>query len=229
KMHSHRRSAFFTLCSCALLIAALAGAARANGPTTQSQLRGRVFDQQHAAIAGVKITASRNGRSDSASTVTNASGEFSLLLEPGEYTLRCSAEGFAEASSIVRSKPSAFEPLEIILQLEGYTATVNVIDSLGLETFSASATRTLTALRDVPQSIAVISREAIKDQGMQSIADVVRYVQGITAIQRENHRDQVVIRGNSSSADFFLDGVRDDVQYYRDLYNLDRVEALKGP
>ncbi len=37
------------------------------------------------------------------------------------------------------------------------------------------------------------------------------------------------MRGNSSSADFFLDGVRDDVQYYRDLYNLDRVEALEGP
>ena len=47
--------------------------------------------------------------------------------------------------------------------------------------------------------------------------------------QGENNRDQVIIRGNSSSADFFVDGVRDDVQYYRDLYNLDRVEALKGP
>ena len=47
--------------------------------------------------------------------------------------------------------------------------------------------------------------------------------------QGENNRDQVIIRGNSSSADFFVDGVRDDVQYYRDLYNLERVEALKGP
>jgi catecholate siderophore receptor len=47
--------------------------------------------------------------------------------------------------------------------------------------------------------------------------------------QGENNRDQVIIRGNSSSADFFLNGVRDDVQYYRDLYNLERVEALKGP
>ncbi len=64
---------------------------------------------------------------------------------------------------------------------------------------------------------------------MQSIADVVRYVPGITAIQGENNRDQVVIRGNSSSADFFLDGTRDDVQYYRDLYNLERLEAIKGP
>ena len=64
---------------------------------------------------------------------------------------------------------------------------------------------------------------------MMSIGDVVRYVPGITAHQGENNRDQVIIRGNSSSADFFVNGVRDDVQYYRDLYNLDRVEALKGP
>ena len=63
---------------------------------------------------------------------------------------------------------------------------------------------------------------------MTSIADVVRYVPGITAHQGENNRDDVVIRGNRSSADFFLNGVRDDVQYYRDLYNLDRVEALRA-
>ena len=47
--------------------------------------------------------------------------------------------------------------------------------------------------------------------------------------QGENNRDQVVIRGVSSSADFFLNGVRDDVQYFRDLYNVQRVEILKGP
>src|SRR5262245_31748941 len=52
---------------------------------------------------------------------------------------------------------------------------------------------------------------------------------GITAHQGENNRDQVIIRGNSSSADFFVNGVRDDAQYYRDLYNLERIEALKGP
>ena len=54
-------------------------------------------------------------------------------------------------------------------------------------------------------------------------------VPGITAHQGENNRDQLVIRGNSTSADFFVNGVRDDVQYYRDLYNLERIEALKGP
>ena len=58
---------------------------------------------------------------------------------------------------------------------------------------------------------------------------MVRYIPGVGTHQGENNRDQIVMRGNSSSADFFLDGVRDDVQYYRDLYNLDRLEALKGP
>jgi catecholate siderophore receptor len=77
--------------------------------------------------------------------------------------------------------------------------------------------------------VTVVTREQIADQQMASVADVVRYVPGISAHQGENNRDQVIIRGNSSSGDFFVNGVRDDVQYYRDLYNLDRLEALKGP
>jgi catecholate siderophore receptor len=81
----------------------------------------------------------------------------------------------------------------------------------------------------VPQSITVTTKELVRDQLMLSMGDVMRYTPGIQVHQGENNRDQVIIRGNSSSADFFLNGVRDDVQYYRDLYNLDRVEALKGP
>ena len=61
------------------------------------------------------------------------------------------------------------------------------------------------------------------------MADVVRYVPGVTMGQGEGNRDQPTIRGNNSTADFFVDGVRDDVQYFRDLYNVERVEALKGP
>ena len=93
----------------------------------------------------------------------------------------------------------------------------------------SSSTKIPTVLRDIPQSVTVITKEQIRDQGMVSIADVVNYVPGIMSHQGENNRDQLVIRGNGTSADFFLNGVRDDVQYYRDLYTVDRVEALKGP
>jgi catecholate siderophore receptor len=94
---------------------------------------------------------------------------------------------------------------------------------------SRTATRTSTALIDVPQSVSVITRDLIQDQSMQSLADVARYVPGAAMAQGEGNRDTIILRGNSSTADFFVDGVRDDVEYFRDLYNVDRVEALKGP
>ena len=93
---------------------------------------------------------------------------------------------------------------------------------------TTSATRTDTPLRDTPQSVSIVTKELIADQAMQSMADVVRYVPGVQMGQGEGHRDAPTIRGNSSTADFFVDGVRDDVQYLRDLYNVERVEALKG-
>jgi catecholate siderophore receptor len=92
-----------------------------------------------------------------------------------------------------------------------------------------SATKTDTALVDVPQAITVVTRELIDDQGMRGIGDVTRYVPGAGIAQGEGNRDTPVLRGNSTTADFFIDGVRDDVQYFRDLYNVDRVEVLKGP
>jgi len=94
---------------------------------------------------------------------------------------------------------------------------------------TSTATKTDTPLRDVPQSITVVTQELIKDQAMQNLADVVRYVPGVGMAQGEGNRDTPVFRGNSSTADMFIDGMRDDVQYFRDLYNIDRVEALKGP
>jgi catecholate siderophore receptor len=94
---------------------------------------------------------------------------------------------------------------------------------------STTATKTDTLLRDVPQAVTVVSKELISDQAMQGMADVIRYVPGVVTAQGEGNRDTAVFRGNSSTGDFFVDGIRDDVQYYRDLYNIDSVEALKGP
>ncbi|HEX6040537.1 TonB-dependent siderophore receptor [Longimicrobium sp.] len=93
---------------------------------------------------------------------------------------------------------------------------------------TTTATRTDTPLRDAPQAVTVVTAGLIADQGMQGMADVVRYVPGVTMGAGEGHRDAPTIRGNSSTADFFVDGVRDDAQYLRDVYNVERVEALKG-
>ena len=93
----------------------------------------------------------------------------------------------------------------------------------------SSATKTDTLLRDVPQAVAVITRDLVEDQALRSIADVVRFAPGVSVGQGEGHRDQLTIRGQNTTADFFVDGVRDDVQYFRSLYNVERIEVLKGP
>ena len=96
-------------------------------------------------------------------------------------------------------------------------------------TESRTATRTDTPLVNVPQAATVVTKELIRDQAMGSIGDVLRYVPGAGVAQGEGNRDNPVMRGNATTGDFFVDGVRDDVQYIRDLYNIERVEVLKGP
>src|SRR5437868_5146752 len=94
---------------------------------------------------------------------------------------------------------------------------------------SSTATKTNTDIRNIPQALTVVTSGQIADQQLRSVADLLNFVPGASYGSGEGNRDQIVLRGNSSTADFFVDGVRDDVQYFRDLYNVDRVEVLKGP
>lgn len=92
-----------------------------------------------------------------------------------------------------------------------------------------SATKTDTPLLDVPQAVTVVTDKLVADQAVTSLNDTFRYMPGVGTAQGEGNRDTPVMRGISSTGDFYVDGIRDDVQYYRDVYNLERAEALKGP
>lgn len=92
-----------------------------------------------------------------------------------------------------------------------------------------NALKTPVPVLDVPQSVSIVTDEDIRKQGFREISDIVRYIPGVNTSQGEGHRDAVVFRGIRSTADFYMDGVRDDVQYYRSLYNLEQVEVLRGP
>ena len=94
---------------------------------------------------------------------------------------------------------------------------------------TSTATKTDTPVKDVPQALTVVTSAQIEDQQLRSVADLLTFVPGASYNSGEGNRDTLVLRGNSSTADFFVDGVRDDVQYFRDFYNIDRVEVLKGP
>ena len=92
-----------------------------------------------------------------------------------------------------------------------------------------NALRTPTPIIDVPQSLSIATVDQITEQGFTSIGEIIAYTPGVSTSQGEGHRDAIVFRGVRSTADFFIDGVRDDVQYYRPLYNLEQVEILRGP
>lgn len=86
-----------------------------------------------------------------------------------------------------------------------------------------------TPIIDVPQSLSIVTADQITEQGITSIGDIIDYTAGVNTSQGEGHRDAVVFRGVRSTADFYLDGNRDDVQYYRGLYNVEQIEILRGP
>lgn len=104
-----------------------------------------------------------------------------------------------------------------------------IVEAPFLSSSKSNSIKTPTPILDVPQSLSIITAEQIAAQGFTSIGDLIDYTPGVNTSQGEGHRDAVVFRGVRSTADFYIDGVRDDVQYYRPLYNLDQVEILRGP
>ena len=92
----------------------------------------------------------------------------------------------------------------------------------------STATKTPTPLIDVPQGVSFITSDQLEDQSVRQLGEALRYIPGVSMETGEGHRDEVFIRGQESSADFYIDGLRDDAQYYRSLYNVERVEVLKG-
>lgn len=122
------------------------------------------------------------------------------------------------AAALAQSGPTDLDPIIVTGATRGYLALNSI-----------TATRTDTALIDVPQSVTVVTRARLDDQASRSLGDVLRYVPGVTVGQGEGNRDQITLRGQNTTADFYIDGVRDDIQYFRGLYNLERAEVLKGP
>ena len=112
---------------------------------------------------------------------------------------------------------------------EQMTLEETIVRGSYLQSNEANALKTPTPILDVPQSLSIVTSEQILRRGFTSVSDIIEYLPGVSMSQGEGHRDAVVFRGVRSTADFFIDGVRDDVQYYRPLYNLEQLEVLRGP
>ncbi len=124
------------------------------------------------------------------------------------------ALALASSASFAQSGDTELE--EVIVQ--GKYLSIDKLNSV----------KTPTPIIDVPQSLSILTDEQIEAQAFRNFGDVLRYTPGLSISQGEGHRDAIIIRGIQTTADFFIDGVRDDVQYYRPLYNVEQVEVLRG-
>ena len=197
---------------------------------SEAVIRGRVVDSSGGAIVGAQVTVASERPGTPTATVTSQQGEFELTVLPGSYVVRISANGFNDSSRRMTLAAGSPTTADFTLAVAGVQELVSVEAPIGYSVPAvSSATKTTTPLRDVPQAVSVVTSALIADQRMTSMADVTRYMPGVGFAQGEGNRDTPILRGSSTTSDFFVDGVRDDVQYFRDVYNVDRVEALKGP
>ena len=115
---------------------------------------------------------------------------------------------------------------------DGATTELKPLDVIGSQAEApalSSGLKSSGLVQDIPKSISVVTDDQIKAQGLNSVGDIIDYTPGVNNSQGEGHRDAAVIRGMRTTQDFYRDGIRDDVQYYRPLYNIEQVEIIRGP
>ncbi|HEX6000083.1 MAG TPA: TonB-dependent receptor [Hyphomicrobiaceae bacterium] len=88
-------------------------------------------------------------------------------------------------------------------------------------------------VKDIPQSVTVISREQIKEQNITTIDQALRSVPGVTVAIGEAgggmNGDSFRIRGFQAKGDLYVDGLRDFGVYVRDAFAYEQLQVLKGP
>ncbi|MFV5454982.1 catecholate siderophore receptor Fiu [Acinetobacter towneri] len=98
---------------------------------------------------------------------------------------------------------------------------------------SLSSAKYTQPLLDTPQTISVIKKEILQEQGAISLVEALRNTPGITLQLGENGNtsagDAFQMRGFSTQTSTYVDGIRDLGAISRDVFNLDQIEVVKGP
>ena len=122
-------------------------------------------------------------------------------------------------------------PTEAVLELRPRSESVAVVGNLPV----VQSPKYTVPLRDVAQTVALVPRQVIEEQGAVTLSDVLRNVPGITLQAGEGGGasntagDMFNMRGFNAANSVFVDGVRDDGLISRDVFNLEQVEVFMGP
>ncbi len=196
---------------------------------------GHVYDESGAVLPGATVRLLEPGGKLDRTTTTDEYGVFrfeNLLV--GSYELSASASGFRPSKIDLNLNENYTRAFDLKLGPEGVSEIVNVTSSN--EAFTADVTSTGTKmempLRDIPQSIQVVTRKVLDEQQAITIADAVRNVSGVTQVPTFfGHADHFAIRGFTLdlSNSYFRDGFKYDQLGFQETADVEQVEVLKGP
>ena len=200
-------------------------------PSEPGQVRvdGVVQDDSGALLPGAKLHFV--GETGFAADVTaDAVGAFHIDLPAGSYRVSAVQAGFQQTEEPLIVRPGAPLRLTLSLKIVKDVESVIVTASDGYATtMQTTAARVPMRILDLPQSVFTVTHQLLEDRGVLSVKDALAGVPGVVPTLGEGRRDSFSIRGFSSQTDQYIDGVRDDAQYFRDLSNTEQLDVVEGP
>ena len=167
------------------------------------------------------------------STSTNDAGKFTFnSIKPGQYSIKATIIGFKPSEQTITV--TAGQTTEVSFKLEETAGELNEVTVRSYITYrndvSNLATRTSTKLSEIPQSIQVIPQQILRDQQAFTINDLIRNVAGMNLFS--TYQDYSMRGFRSNDGNFAYNGVRGALNQFDQpgqLYNVERIEAIKGP
>ena len=162
----------------------------------------------------------------------DSAGRIDLMLTPGHYRASLAHPGYQALSREIRlAEDPAYhtQALTFTLAIAAVADSVDVHADGFKADIATSATRLPLSILDTPQQVQVLTSELLRSRAVDSLKQAVEVIPAIGLQLGEGRRDNFFIRGFNAVSDVYLDGVRDDAQYYRDLSNTDHIEVLEGP
>lgn len=155
------------------------------------------------------------------------------LFRPTAVSLAVMAVlSFSSLGAMAQSAGTTLSEVRVDASAEKESATGPVVGYRARK--AVTATKTDTPLAETPQSVTVVTRDQLVEQGTSNLQDALLYAAGVRsdAYGLDSRSDGVRVRG--SYPDTYLDGLRQNYNYYTsttrsDTYALERIEVLRGP
>ncbi|HEX6495962.1 MAG TPA: TonB-dependent siderophore receptor [Acidobacteriaceae bacterium] len=200
-----------------------------DGKPALVHIEGVILDESGAALPGAKVHfAGQAGTA--ADVVADAAGSFHADLLSGTYRVSAVEAGYQQVEQPVELHAGAPTRLTLTLKIEKNVETVTVTATDGYAaTVQTTASRVPIRVLDLPQSTYTVTHQLLEDRGVDNLKDALAGVPGVQPTLGEGRRDSFDIRGFTAGSDQYIDGVRDDAQYFRDLSNTEQLDVVEGP